>query len=532
MCKNVFQFMTVLAIVTSLLSGSTVWAIEIPPGMFKDLNDEIVGDAIIINGKQLFIDDYIIEDLNGAEKILNQPVKHQSNPLLICDQSWEQSGPDYGTVIYDDQEGIFKMWYQFRLTTGGSSGALLCYATSQDGITWGKPIVNQQDGTNIVFQPAVQGFQCAGILKDLAETDPARRYKMLFSANPDGTDQTWSTHAAYSPDGIDWTAEVENPLIPFSDSQVCPFWDAQRRRYVAVLRYGPPNRRLVSRIESTDFVHWSPKATILAQTDFDEPLAAQFYQMAPICYEGVYLGLVCVYHNETLQPLATDPPWTDRKNVYLAFSRNGATWTAVGKNGAIPYDELVTNDDWQQLALDSVFLPYGEPGSDWDWGAVASYYTPVPLVVGDQIWIYYMGQDDRHWWLYSADPHRPNTGVGLATLRLDGFVSIDAEAEGTMTTKPLVFLGDTLEVNADVSPGGSIKVEALGAYGQVIEGFSKDDCTAITTDSVRHVVQWNGTSDCYVIQAMPIKLRFYLENAKLYSFTPQITHIHYLQSYD
>jgi hypothetical protein len=121
--------------------------------------------------------------------------------------------------------------------------------------------------------------------------------------------------------------------------------------------------------------------------------------------------------------------------------------------------------------------------------------------------------------------------VGLATLRLDGFVSINAAAAGTMTTKKFVFIGDTLEVNANAK-GGSILVEALDAEGKVIEGFSKKDCTPITTDSVRHVLKWKGKKDCHLIQAMPIRMRFHMKKAKLYSFTPRIRNKHYVQSYD
>lgn len=54
------------------LAGS----LQAPPGLFKDLNDQIVGNALILNGKQLFIDDHLIEELSGAQKVLNQPVKH------------------------------------------------------------------------------------------------------------------------------------------------------------------------------------------------------------------------------------------------------------------------------------------------------------------------------------------------------------------------------------------------------------------------------------------------------------------------
>ena len=100
-----------------------------------------------------------------------------------------------------------------------------------------------------------------------------------------------------------------------------------------------------------------------------------------------------------------------------------------------------------------------------------------------------------------------------------------------MTTRPLVLLGDAIEINADAT-GGVILVEALDDKGEVIEGFSTQDCRPITGDSIRHVVQWQDKSDCQLIQARPVKLRFHLKNAKLYSFTPRVRHKHYLQSYD
>ena len=82
---------------------------KVPPGMFKDLDDSIVGDALILHGKQLFIDDYVIADLKDVKKVLNQPVKHPKNPLLVRDRPSEESGPGYGTVHYDADEKLFKM---------------------------------------------------------------------------------------------------------------------------------------------------------------------------------------------------------------------------------------------------------------------------------------------------------------------------------------------------------------------------------------------------------------------------------------
>ena len=83
-----------------------------PPGTFKDLDDEILGDALILHGKQLFIDDHVIDDMQGVRKQLNQPVKYEHNPVLKRDKPWEMSGPGYGTIIYDAEEKLFKAWYE------------------------------------------------------------------------------------------------------------------------------------------------------------------------------------------------------------------------------------------------------------------------------------------------------------------------------------------------------------------------------------------------------------------------------------
>ena len=80
---------------------------QAPPGTFKDLNDAIAGDALLIRNKQLFVDDYVIGERQGLRKVLNQPVKHPGNPLLVRDRAWEESGPGYGSVLYDSDEKLF-----------------------------------------------------------------------------------------------------------------------------------------------------------------------------------------------------------------------------------------------------------------------------------------------------------------------------------------------------------------------------------------------------------------------------------------
>ena len=513
--------------------------LEAPPGLFKDVTEATLDGAVLLDGTQLFIDDRLIESLDGARKRLNRPTKHPNNPILVKDHPWEEDGPGYGTVHYDADEQVFKMWYQVWKKTEGTSTGLLCYATSTDGVNWTKPVIDAEAGTNLVRHPSIQGFQCPGIFKDPNEQDPGRRYKMLFSCNPDGTAATWMTSAAFSPDGIHWTPSSQTPLIPFSDTQVCPFWDRQRQKYVAILRFGPPNIRLISRMESDDFAHWSPKITVLRRTKMDSVQQTQFYQMAPFPYAGVYLGLIGAYHNESLKPIPPDQPWTDRQDLQLAFSRNGVTWSRVGGQGVLSEQELNEERDWTTAVQEATFLPYGRIDQDWDWGYVTPYFTPEPILVDDTIHFYYAAQDAKHWWTWTGDPPQldpdpkpPVKGVGLATLRKDGFVSVEAGPDGgTMTTRPFIFLGDTLELNADASEG-SITVAALGDDGEPIPGFDRETSLGITSDSTQHSLQWTEQDDLHQLQGRPIRLRFHLNNARIYSLTPRTHRTHYIPSYD
>jgi len=529
--KAMFLTACVALTITASAPGKSLKA---PPGMFKDLNDEIVGDAIIINGKQLFIDDYIIEHLEEVRKVLNQPTKHPRNPLVIRDRAWEGYAITHGSVVRDAKTGAYQLWYNLWQGTledekKGVSVSQIGYAISPDGIKWEKPLDDI-----VKFKPSFVRVGGPSVLVDPGETDPNRRYKMLVVTRAGLGTGSLSICAAYSADGRDWQQEPHNPVASFGDGPPSLYWDGRRQRYVAHPRFSPPNTRKIAQIESEDFVHWTPKFKVVDHSGkLDKPFRTAFQMMAAMPYEGVYVGLLNAHHGETIQPIPKDKPWMDKINVQLTFSRNGVTWQRVGPHGAIPADQQYSDEQWKQIAEGSVFLPYGEYKKDWDWGWVNSFEPPLVLV-GDEIRIYYFGVPGHHWWNYHGDApvgQSPREGFGLATLRLDGFVSINAEKEGTMTTKPFVFIGDTLEINANAA-GGSIRVEALDPEGKVIEGFAKKDCTAITTDSVRHVLKWNGKTDCQLIQARPIKLRFYLKKAKLYSFTPRIRYKHYIPSYD
>ncbi len=61
---------------------------------------------------QLFIDEYWIASSTNVTLTMHQPEKHHDNPLIRGDVPWEQAPYCFGTVIYDDEEAVFKIWYQ------------------------------------------------------------------------------------------------------------------------------------------------------------------------------------------------------------------------------------------------------------------------------------------------------------------------------------------------------------------------------------------------------------------------------------
>jgi hypothetical protein len=517
------HFLTVHCSGTSMAVKGVFWHIEDKRADRRGADDK---PLTVRDTRQLFIDDHIIESLDGVAKKLNRPTKHPGNPVLsrvsVGKSTWEAGMPfSFASVLYVERERLFRMWYSLHRGSGGDDESVLCFATSPDGIRWHKPALGMFEyrGTkknNIVMPHS--GLAC-GVFQDPHETDSSKRYKMVHMW------RDYKVYASHSADGLRWTPyNGGQPVFfkpPGHDSHMISYWDNALGKYVAIIRdrtgrisdvrprlvsdatgrrgwrklwdpqknRSPENHsiRRVGQIESTDFVHWNGYQVILG-ADADDPLNQdQFYNMEVLPYEELRIGLMTVF--------SYDPNYC-RGAVQLTYSRDGR--------------------NWHRAANRDVFLPLSQRPGDFDWGGI--YPLQAPIVVGDEIWIYYTG--------YGVDHHHqppPNVtgfpnGIGLAKLRLDGFVSVDAGAtEGTLTTKPFVFDGSKFVINADAK-SGQVLVEILNADDKPLAGFSKRDCDPVQVDKIRQTVTWNGKSDLTHVAGKQIKLRFYLKNAKLFSF--------------
>ena len=102
------------------------------------------------------------------------------------------------------------------------------------------------------------------------------------------------------------------------------------------------------------------------------------------------------------------------------------------------------------------------------------------------------------------------------TTRLDGFVSAEAPLRGgELVTKPLVFQGSQLAINFSTSAAGGVQIAVLDEKGTPLVGY---DSGEIFGDSVARTVRWAGKPDVSALAGKPIRLKFTLRDADLFSF--------------
>ena len=420
--------------------------------------------------KILFFDYENIAISNGFKKTLHKPKKHPKNPLMLADKSWETSNfTMYGSVVYDKEAKQFKLWY----TSVERPWQLrLYYATSEDGIRFTRPELqvyqDQGQWTNRVHPEDLHG---AAIILDEAEKLPKKRYKMLagIAKGP--------IHAFYSEDGIDWERAFHYPAIP-SDPD-CPIGLCRLPdgRYLATHRLKGEGRRAYLS-ESWDFRHWS-EPRLVYEPDSSDPPLTQVYGLGITPYGGFLLGTSWLYHVD-------DDDWKTMngyQETELIYARSAFAWHRI-KPG-------------------EPFLKGAIPAT-WESGNLQAASSPIYLE--NEIRFYYAATTrlhSRHWEL---EPQK--AGLGMATLRPDGFVSLDAtDEEAYLQTRTVTLLSDTILLNAKTSENGYVKIRILDRNGATITTPK----AVFTGDSLNYVFQLDFVPDS------PVYLAIQAKNASVYS---------------
>jgi len=119
----------------------------------------------------------------------------------------------------------------------------------------------------------------------------------------------------------------------------------------------------------------------------------------------------------------------------------------------------------------------------------------------------------------TRDYMQPTWHVERLLLRTDGFASVSAPwAGGELLTTPLTFTGGELEINYRTGAAGSLRIEIQDPDGTPLAGFAAADCPEIIGDEIERVVAWKAGGDVASLAGKPVRLRFILADADLFSF--------------
>ena len=499
---------------------------ELPPYL-SDPPDLIDIDL----GRQLFVDDFLVASTD-LRRVWHDPIPYRGNPVLTYDRPWEFdrrygpfAAPFSDGVWFDPQFGKYVLYYMagtFRFTAR---------AVSDDGLVWEKPVLDVIPGSNIVYPPNVNPAytlqqvldedpygltrDSATVWLDLSAATPGRRYRMLVTRAHSNNGQSHPDDIALfdSADGIRWTGPTVVNSGNESNDRTTFYHNPFRGVWTfSVRRAWPPTGGWRTRLywevpgdpaagpfwESAfgspwDYPLWTMSDGLDQPYPGVPPRDPELYNLDATAYESLLVG----YHS-ILRGLRDNPPGRPKLNeVFLGFSRDGYTWSRSPQRSR---GFLADSDD---------------PGA-WNYGNVQSVGGGL-LVVGDWLYLYSSGRQGVR---LPDSPHTDGSGsTGAAFLRRDGFASLEAGLEGgTLQTRAVVFHhGDRLAINADIRLGGSLRAEITRGDGTTIPGFSLADCPVVRGNNTRHVVQFRG-GNLAALQGSPIRLRFVLENAALYSF--------------
>jgi len=441
----------------------------------------------------LFVDDEEIASMRHLTRTVNQPSKHYGNPVIIPEYDWEGEAVfPSATVLYDAGAAEFRMWYQgYRYLASMEEQYSLCYATSIDGIHWRKPTLGiveyEGDNENNLLIPWGDARRpdtmSVTIFYNPEAANPDRRYTMIHYCSgmyPLGLG------IAFSADGLHWRAAEDNPVDsggpePIGDVLYAlnePESNRIAAYYRVRLRVRP--RRSLARAVTTDLVHWTGHRVIIEADEEDSP-DAEMYGMTPFRYGDLILAFLWVSTENN-----------SRVEIQLACSRDGESWQRVGGR-----------------------RPFLSPGPQGAFDSRMIVRTSVPVIVGNELWFYYMGAQGP-----ANDRGEMKPGIGLATLTMDRFVSLDAgEDEGEVVTRPLTIADQTtLLLNAVTNPGGAILVELLDPDGNPIAGFTREDAHPFYDSAVFYPVRWMEHADLSALGGQTVQIRFILRRAKLFAF--------------
>lgn len=442
-------------------------------------------DVPAIGGRrELFVDRFLVGELKNTSLELH-------TPQLMPPVSPPRPSGHYATVLRADDTFQFyyrgdkdpKVTWKTHGIEAYHDGEVTLYAESKDAIRWTLPNLGLHEhpsfpeGNIVLMNEFLVNHNFTPFIDTKPGVPAAERYKALggIAFQPHQTavrDKRGpgGLKAFASPDGVHWKRLRDEPVVPeewgkYFDSQNYAFWSEGEQCYVCYFRRFVNGFRGIARTTSKDFIDWTP-----------------FVQMeANLPGEHLYTSCTQPYFRAPHIYVATPTRFMDKRgaatDILFMTTRGGSS-----------YDREFTRS-------------FIRPGIGTDgWANRANYAA---------IGIHQTGDAEMSLFL---------TGGRRYVLRLDGFVSVNAPLSGgEFITKPFTFSGDRLELNYSTSAAGQMRVEIQDGDGDPLPGFSLDDCEPIYGDHVARFVKWKNAPDLRIHAGKPVRLRFEMSDADLFS---------------
>jgi len=500
-----------------VLGCATAHALQTSPVVAGQFGQQSQSPLEIGSRLEMFVDDWLIDQIEGLRREQQTPI--DAEQVFGFNQPWEGRWCNYVHIFKDGDK--WRMYYrgaraEFEIGEPGSSN--ICLAESTDGLNWTKPslgiyeFAGTRDNNVTYIGDGTPNWYC--FKDDNPDEPPQRRYKAICKLSlgfggPLGVMQ--------SADGIHWKWWKKEPVIsggPLDTLHVAR-WDPQNKRYLAYVRNwvtrskgfrvppeidAPPSEyntwyklgkervRAIALCTSTDFLNWSRQQWLV----YDENLPIEHH----------YTNAVTPYFRAPHIYVGFPMRYVPERSVV-------AGWTKTEYPRSVGCSDSVFMSSRDGLHWDRGVAAFLRPGLDQqNWTDRNMMIAPgvVPTGPGEMSLF------------YVAHYGHPDCHLRRVRLRLDGFYAVTAGYPGgEFVTKPLIFSGRQLVINYSTSAVGDIRVEIQDAKGKPVPGHTLGEANEIVGDRIEQTVSWKGGSDVSALAGTPIRLRFVMRDADLFS---------------
>jgi len=460
--------------------------------------------------RELFVDRLLVDRLEGTALKLHEPIS--GGVAIKIDKPWE--GPANAPRAVFRHSGQLLMYYRAMTVKQGDVSGQTCVAISDDGVRWAKPSLGGaayggRSDTNIIADDTGNALMVVPWLDARPGVPENERIKAFYSEAVSGEKHTafrdpkgpkrlvmFASGDGFTFRKLDPQPEIVSKLPNSFDGGNTMFWSDVEQQYALYFRIWDGGRS-IGRMTSKDFLHWSDPQPMTYGATPREQLYTN--QTQP------YFRAPHIYIAPAARFMERRRVVTDEQVEAIGLKRSQGFFFGNDCSDAVLLTSRAGSSQYDRTFMKAFVRPGLGPSN---WVSRTNYPLTGILPNGPEQMMLFVA---RHYMQESWHIER-------LLLRTDGFASVNAPwSGGEMVTKPLTFSGERLEINYRTSAAGSLRVEIQDADGKPLPGFTASDCQEIVGDEIERLVRWKAGPDVSALAGRPVRLRFVMKDADLYS---------------